>query len=413
MLRSFVTQRWTQVCFSTGPARRMLEALDDVRSTVMSLASIRSNVMSLVSIVDDGFPSVKIGWQDGGHDTFAAIHLRDCCRCPLCFDSSSSQQRLANIVDIVPLDVRPYDVSIQPNGVLRVIWPDGHRSSFTRQRLAELAKPSLKPGTNFFGCNFVPEKFIFNDVVNDKEAMKSFLKNLKTWGLCVLNGVPRTEGQVDLIGNIISQLRATHYGRTFQVKSKQNPSNLAYTSGGLALHTDLPFYNHVPGIQMLHCIKAATHGGANVFSDGFNISEILRRSRPDSFRLLSETFWKFYDIATENSRNYHMKYQDAIIGLDDQGNYMHFKYNNQSRDDLEAESYDKMYSKYKAFYDVTEALRRPETQVRLKMDAGQCVVFDNTRVLHGREEYIDVDGQRHLEGAYLDWDEVDSFIRAG
>lgn len=40
------------------------------------------------------------------------------------------------------------------------------------------------------------------------------------------------------------------------------------------------------------------------------------------------------------------------------------------------------------------------------------VIFDNWRVLHGRMSYVSKPGAfRHLEGAYLDWDEVMSRLR--
>lgn len=40
------------------------------------------------------------------------------------------------------------------------------------------------------------------------------------------------------------------------------------------------------------------------------------------------------------------------------------------------------------------------------------VIFDNWRVLHGRQRYVSKPGAlRHLEGAYLDWDEVMSRLR--
>ena len=38
------------------------------------------------------------------------------------------------------------------------------------------------------------------------------------------------------------------------------------------------------------------------------------------------------------------------------------------------------------------------------------IVFDNVRLVHGREPLYEAEkvGERHLEGGYLDWDEVRS-----
>lgn len=46
------------------------------------------------------------------------------------------------------------------------------------------------------------------------------------------------------------------------------------------------------------------------------------------------------------------------------------------------------------------------------MISGDLVTFDNRRLLHGRKSYVsDPDRVRHLEGVYLDWDEVMSRLR--
>lgn len=44
--------------------------------------------------------------------------------------------------------------------------------------------------------------------------------------------------------------------------------------------------------------------------------------------------------------------------------------------------------------------------------SGDIVTFDNWRLLHGRKSYISrLERLRHLEGCYLDWDEVMSRLR--
>ena len=43
---------------------------------------------------------------------------------------------------------------------------------------------------------------------------------------------------------------------------------------------------------------------------------------------------------------------------------------------------------------------------------GEMVTFNNLRVLHGRTAFgRDLKGERLVQGAYLDWDEVRSRIR--
>ena len=42
---------------------------------------------------------------------------------------------------------------------------------------------------------------------------------------------------------------------------------------------------------------------------------------------------------------------------------------------------------------------------------GECVVFDNLRILHGRKGFdLKENGERTVQGGYVDWDEVRSKI---
>ena len=50
-----------------------------------------------------------------------------------------------------------------------------------------------------------------------------------------------------------------------------------------------------------------------------------------------------------------------------------------------------------------------------RMEKGDCCVFDNLRVLHGRDGFTlpplepgagEAEAGRHLQGCYVDWDEI-------
>ncbi|MEQ2205733.1 hypothetical protein XENOCAPTIV_011678 [Xenoophorus captivus] len=87
-------------------------------------------------------------------------------------------------------------------------------------------------------------------------------------------------------------------------------------------------------------------------------------------------------------------------------------YNNATRDsvlDLPLHQVQPFYRALKAYVDI---MNRPENVVTYTMEPGDMVTFDNWRLLHGRKSYISKpDRLRHLEGAYLDWDEVMSRLR--
>ena len=41
----------------------------------------------------------------------------------------------------------------------------------------------------------------------------------------------------------------------YDVLSVENPIDVAYTTSGLPMHMDLPYYESQPGLQFLHCLR--------------------------------------------------------------------------------------------------------------------------------------------------------------
>ena len=50
--------------------------------------------------------------------------------------------------------------------------------------------------------------------------------------------------------------------------------------------------------------------------------------------------------------------------------------------------------------------------MRFRLKAGECIVFDNHRIVHGRDSYTASSGDRHLKGCYTDRGEMRSTFRA-
>ena len=51
-------------------------------------------------------------------------------------------------------------------------------------------------------------------------------------------------------------------------------------------------------------------------------------------------------------------------------------------------------------------------QEKIKLEMGDLLGFDNTRVVHGRNT-IGEGGKRWLRGCYMDGDDIDSALRMG
>lgn len=61
---------------------------------------------------------------------------------------------------------------------------------------------------------------------------------------------------------------------------------------------------------------------------------------------------------------------------------------------------EEFYAAYRLF---AELLERPELRLDFRLAPGDCLVFDNTRLLHARTAFAE-SGGRHLQGAYADID---------
>lgn len=60
-----------------------------------------------------------------------------------------------------------------------------------------------------------------------------------------------------------------------------------------------------------------------------------------------------------------------------------------------------------------QALNHPENMFQYRLEEGDCVIFNNRRVLHGRTAFTSGTGGavRWLKGAYLDHDDFQSQLR--
>uniref|UniRef100_A0A914QA59 TauD/TfdA-like domain-containing protein n=1 Tax=Panagrolaimus davidi TaxID=227884 RepID=A0A914QA59_9BILA len=155
------------------------------------------------------------------------------------------------------------------------------------------------------------QKFDHSKVMNDDKALHDFLYAVCCDGIAVLkNGPIKDKETVTKIGDRIGLIHQTHFGKTFEVTTKVEASNMAYAHGGeLPYHTDFPSLSQPPELQMLYMFqKAPNNGGLSMFVDGFYIAELMREKYSDAFKILSETPIEFieegYDIHERDGKNF-------------------------------------------------------------------------------------------------------------
>ena len=133
------------------------------------------------------------------------------------------------------------------------------------------------------------------------DDLTPLLQAIDSFGIGLARRLPTEPGQVLDFAGRIGFVRETNYGRLFDVIVEPDPINLAFSPLGLPLHTDNPYRDPVPTVQLLHCLSAATTGGGSRFADGFAAAERLREEDPAAFESLAthDVAFRFHDDTTD------------------------------------------------------------------------------------------------------------------
>ena len=238
----------------------------------------------------------------------------------------------------------------------------------------------------------------FESMCNDVSSKLDMLRLIRDVGFVVLENVPTKEGQVLKVISELGYTRETNYGALFEVRTEVNPNNLAYTNMGLGSHTDNPYRDPVPTVQLLHCLESSTEGGDSVLVDGFKAAAVLRQESKEDFDILTSTWinFRFSDTKTD------LRSRVPMIELNDNSEIVKVRYNNRSIDTINLPT-NKIRSFYKAYRHWSEIIERDNLKVIFKLSEGDLMLLDNTRIMHARTAFSKK-GKRHLQGAYTDLD---------
>ncbi len=335
-----------------------------------------------------------------------AVWLRDTCPCERCRDPRSGQ-KLTSVLDL-PVDLSVETVE-ESEGLVTVRFaPDGHVAAFPVTWLLEqLGRPDGDGRSEadkrrwtagaLAGCMPVAD---WDGYRREATVRRRVLEDVLHLGVAILRRTPTTERTVLDIARTFGYVRETNYGQLFDVRAEVEANNLACTGLAIAPHTDNPYRDPVPTLQLLHCLSNAIDGGESGLVDGFEAAALLRAEDPSSFQLLAETPVLF---AWSDARAA-LRAERPIIGLDPLGRIREVRLNHRSMQpgSLPAGVVAEFYAAYRKF---TRIISRPELQVTFRLEPGDCLILDNVRVLHSRTAFSDsATGRRHLQGCYVDMD---------
>ncbi len=362
----------------------------------------------LIARVSYGADELTIEWRDGRRSRFAAIWLLD--NRPDGRHGPEGQR----LFDVAELTEEPtIAAATLAGGDVRVEFAPGGQSAdyapdwLRRHALDAASRAERRTHRRLWDKSLAASLPTgrYTEVARAGRALAEWLAYVRDFGFALLTGVPAEPGMVCRVIELFGCVRETNYGRLFDVVSVENPANLAYTGLALGNHTDNPYRDPVPQLQLLHCLEAAAEGGESIAVDGFFAAERLRREHPDEFALLTRHAVPFRYV---EKGNVDLQCTAPLIELDAEGEVRAVRYNNRSAApfDLPEEIVNPYYRAYRRF---ARLLHDADAIVGFKLAAGDLFIVDNQRVLHGRRGFGR--GRRRLQGAYSDKDGLLSKLR--
>ena len=354
--------------------------------------------------------------SQGRRSRFHAIWLRDNA-----WDSETraagNGQRLIALRDI-PVDTQIADASVHGNQLRVAFEPEGKSIDFDIGWLMEHAydrTPSsnrgwVSPRIQTWDSSLqsaVPEAD-FLAVQGAPEHLKSWLAGVATYGFGVLRKGPVAPESLTKVVDLFGHIRETNYGRHFEVRTEVNPTNLAFTGLGLQAHTDNPYRDPVPTLQVLYCLENSADGGENMVVDGFRVAERLREENADWFDVLANHCARFEYAGEAGVR---LSARRPMIELSPDGELIAVRFNNRSTAAITDVPFDEMPTYYAAYRRFGELVDDPSMEVQFRLEPGESFIVDNTRVLHARKAYSGT-GTRWLQGCYADKDGLLSTLAA-
>ena len=366
---------------------------------------------------------LHIGWPDGRRHRFHALWLRDNAQ-DAQTRSPGNGQRLITLLDIPATthltQARPGD----DNDTLQLRFePEGRWIPYSADWLLRHAydapsapSPNRTPGWTSPHIERWDARSMqshlpsatWAEVSTQRAALGRWLAAVRRYGFALMTGTPTEPGTLCRVAELFGYVRETNYGRWFEVRAEVNPNNLAYTNLGLQAHTDNPYRDPVPTLQILACLQNTVEGGESVVVDGFAIAERLRSQDPQSFALLTRHPARFEYAGSAGVR---LRSKRPMIELGPDGELLAVRFNNRSAAAITDVPYDDMPAYYAAYRRFAEHLEDPSLAVTFKLAPGELFMVDNTRVLHARKAFSG-SGQRWLQGCYPDKDGLLSTLAA-
>ena len=365
--------------------------------------------MPTISKIEKNSSYLKVVWNDGEESKFNYMWLRD--NCPTAHDKDS-RHRMFNILN-VSKDINPKKYDVNKEGKLEIEWSEGDHISYFDQKWLRENCYTIKNKKKFISpyqlwdCSLEKDlqsiRIDHDEIISTDQGLIKWLELLHYKGIAIVTNSPTDKKSAFPVLNRISHTRETFFKTPFEVINIPKPNNSAYTAHALRNHMDLPWFELPPGYQFLHCLVNNSTGGNSSAIDGFAVADYLRKNEEEIFETLTTIPLKFRD--KDYTQKSHRSFHAPAISLTKDNDFHDIRFSVATMDALDCHP-DVMDKVYKAHHRFGNLLHDEKFQINFRLEPGDIFSFNNRRVLHGRTEFDPNSGHRHLQGYYMDRDEI-------
>jgi alpha-ketoglutarate-dependent taurine dioxygenase len=391
-------------------AKDLMADRNNARTTPMPSAR---HCIHSAAIKDD---LLSVVWDDRHESRFHPVWLRHQCWCPDCGTPETGVRgiRLHHIDDGISIA----KAWVEGDSV-QVVWPDGHRSAYAARWLrnhcysdSERSRRRVSPVLWDSSIRDAVPVGSLRDAEADPAARLKILEAVRDYGFCKIVDAPTDKSESQRMIQLVGAQRHTHFG-TYTLKKKTTVTNVGDTTGPLDPHVDEPYRYAAIGITVFQVLRPSSNGGASTLVDGFEAVRRLKEQWPADFDLLCETPITCQRFDPGDNSHGNMRWYKSrlpVIRLDDRGEVCGVRMNERQISPLDVPP-DQVVPVYRALKRLFGLLYDDDLLLTLDLKAGEGLLFDNQRLLHGRTGFTPETPPRAVLTSSVDLDDFHSTMR--
>jgi alpha-ketoglutarate-dependent taurine dioxygenase len=323
--------------------------------------------------------------------------------------------RLRDIAD----DIAPILTGWDEDGVQLTWTTEDHPSSYRARWLrdhcyspTEIARRKHRPTLWDASIADRVATADFEQVRNDPAARLEMLQTICDFGFCKIVNAPREAEQALALIETVGRRRDSHYG-TYTLTGKESVDNVGDVTFELPPHCDETYRLSTIGITVFQVLRPSRSGGHSTLVDGFEAVRRLRARAPEDFERLTRTpicAERFDKAVNSDGVPRWFVARMPPIRLDRDGQVCGVRMNERQIAPLEVPE-GEIAPMYRALKRLYAQLYDPALRLTFPLQAGEGLIFNNQRVLHGRTAYEAENPPRAVLTSSVDLEEFHSSLR--